>query len=169
MVCHTLQPTEIMTRGDTLKAKEVLTCGVQQGSPVSPALFNIFIDELALDIENRARFDVERAAIFYADDVLLLGKSEWEVQRLLDIATQWAQRSGMTWNTSKSHIIVPADTNMSFILAGAQLQCVEQIKYLGATLSLTIGLRKKRASALGIASYIFEWFYVRNERYANDW
>ena len=135
MVCHTLNPTTISTQGDITQTEAVLTAGVQQGSPASPALFNIFIDDLAHDIERLAGFNVERAAIFYADDVLLLARNEWELQRLLDIATHWATQNGMTWSTRKSHVMVPLGHTGKFVLAGVPLQRVDEITYLGVTLN----------------------------------
>ena len=137
MVSHILQPTSFVTRGDNQKNQGSLQVGVQQGSPASPALFNIYIDELALDLDRLAYFDTSRAAIFYADDVLLLAKSPWELQRLLDIASRWARCNGMTWSTEKSSALAPEHCTYSFKLAGDALQQVSELDYLGVSLALS--------------------------------
>jgi retron-type reverse transcriptase len=57
--------------------------GVLQGSPLSPYLFNIFVDGLLEDLNDGAT-TVPRS-LFYADDGTLLASSPSEIQRLLDV------------------------------------------------------------------------------------
>ena len=142
MVTHTLQPTKIVTRGDNTQLQGQLELGVQQGSPTSPSLFNIYIDGLANDIERLAGFDTSNAAILYADDVLLLAKTPWELQRLLDIATRWAGINDMTWSTGKSSVMVPSGCNYRFSLAHEALQREEEIEYLGSPCPYKVSLRQ---------------------------
>lgn len=136
MISHTLQPTSVTTRGSVSNVRGLLYSGVQQGSPASPTLFNVYIDELVEDILRYADFDVSRAAILYADDVLLCARSRCDLQKLLNIASRWAARAGMIWNTSKSFILSRPGVAEQFYLAGDLLDCKHEIEYLGVTLTL---------------------------------
>ena len=136
MITHTLQPSSIVTRGSVSSIRGLLHSGVQQGSPLSPMLFNVYIDSLAEDITALSKFNASRAAILYADDVLLFARSRLELQRLLDIATNWANVNGMSWNTKKSYILTRTNDTATLYLAGDLLQCTPEIEYLGVTLTL---------------------------------
>lgn len=160
MISHTLQASSICTRGDASREQGTIQAGVQQGSPASPALFNIYIDDLAETIEKLAGFDADRAAILYADDVLLIAKKPWELQRLLDIVSWWASRNGMAWNTAKSAVMIPVDERRLFTLAGDVLTSAKEIEYLGVALTLqgvseTITLKRVQAAHA-------KWSAVRN-------
>ncbi len=78
-------------------------------------------------------------AVLFVDDVLLAAKSPPGLQRLLDIATKWAEDRQMTWNTKpgKSEVLEAVETRSStFTLAGQPLGKAEEVKYLGVGFSL---------------------------------
>ena len=81
--------------------------GVLQGSPLSPYLFNIFVDELLEDLNDGAT--IIPRSLFYADDGTLLASSSSEVQRLLDIVAAWSAQHRMTLNVKKCGYIAPSD------------------------------------------------------------
>jgi len=56
--------------------------GVAQGSIISPALFDIFLEDLGDVLTLRAGINMEDR-LFYADDVLLLVTSETNLLKLL--------------------------------------------------------------------------------------
>jgi hypothetical protein len=136
-----LQPTKIFTIGDADRTPGLLFRGVPQGSPLSPSLFNMFVDTLA---ESLALGDAEPAdaATLWADDVNVTQPSAPALQQALDRCTQWAASMGMQWNTApaKSMVLSLPDTEPSthplFVLAGAPLHVTPSAEYLGTTFTL---------------------------------
>jgi hypothetical protein len=79
--------------------------GVRQGCPLSPTLFNCFIDELAESL-TRAGMDEEAVALAtrwlkYADDVLLLAESADNLQLLVDTIDELCQKWRLVINLKK--------------------------------------------------------------------
>ena len=76
--------------------------GVMQGGPVSPTLFNIFIDTPATELESHlGNGFIQMPAYLYADDVILHVENMTDLQCELIVCENWAQRVGMTWALSK--------------------------------------------------------------------
>ena len=103
------------------------TRGVFQGSPLSPPLFNIFIDGLLV----RLNADVTEIpnCLFYADDGVILVRDLSEAQRLLDVAEEWTEEAGLTFNVRKCAVITPL--NSQLLLQGDPIPAVECYTYLG--------------------------------------
>ena len=77
--------------------------GVAQGSIISPALFDIYIEDLLKKIEN---LGVNIEDIFaYADDVLILCSSLDEVKRVIDFIRKWSLENNLFINEKKSGIV----------------------------------------------------------------
>jgi hypothetical protein len=101
--------------------------GLFQGSIISPLLFNIFIDNLAMEL-NRGQSDIR--AMLFADDVVIKAKNHSEAQRLLDIAYNWARENGMTWGITKCGVVTKRPI-LPLMLDGEELPVVNSYKYLG--------------------------------------
>ena len=84
--------------------------GVRQGCPLSPTLFNFFVDELVKEIKNSKLgvkiqgLDLE--ALLYADDVVLLADSVEDLQGLIDIVDRFCRKWRMEINLKKSEVMV---------------------------------------------------------------
>jgi len=118
----------IQTIGDDTNKKREIRRGVPEGSPLSPSLFNLVMDTLAVRIEAHGGI-----MIMYADDVALFAHSDQEMEQLLEIAREWGIEMQMTWAPNKSYII---GSDSDFYLGEGEygkLVNVEAATYLGMT------------------------------------
>ena len=74
--------------------------GTPQGAVLSPLLSNIYLDPLD-HLMRQARYEMVR----YADDFILLCRSEAEAQRALEQVQQWTAQAGLTLHSEKTHIV----------------------------------------------------------------
>lgn len=82
--------------------------GVAQGSIISPALFDIFIEDLSTELREKGGMDIEDL-LFYADDILMLCTSIQQAEKCIQIIEQWSAQNGMNLNKEKSGIIIFAN------------------------------------------------------------
>lgn len=81
--------------------------GTPQGSPLSPLLSNIVLDELDKELERRGHCFVR-----YADDLIIMVGSELSAQRVQSSLTQYVEeRLLLKVNTEKSRISRPYELN----------------------------------------------------------
>jgi len=100
---------------------------------LSPYLFNIFVDELLVEL-NRTSSAVPRS-IFYADDGALLASSAEEMQCLLDVVVAWCNRQRMTLNVGKCGYLAPPQSEDVIFLADQAVPRVLEYSYLGFPLT----------------------------------
>ena len=103
--------------------------GLPQGSPLSPILFNLFIDSLVRRLNTKSTSIP--SCLFYADDGVLFAKEEREMRRLLNIAEDWSIAEKMTYNVSKCGVLQQPATVAEYTLCGSNIPIVPTYKYLG--------------------------------------
>ena len=114
-------------------------CGLPQGSPLSPTLFLIYIDDLLEDLTN-----IGVSCQAFADDVLIWTRGDYRTGKpdpLLSMALchvdQWAVTWMMTFNPSKCEAIcfrgprIPMQDTFQVALRQGPIPTVGTIKYLG--------------------------------------
>jgi hypothetical protein len=80
------------------------TCGLLQGSALSPILFNLFNDDLLrtlASLQGVNVYGVRITNLAFADDIALVAESETEIQKMTIIAEGWANNSQMIFNVNK--------------------------------------------------------------------
>lgn len=90
---------------------EESSIGTPQGGNLSPLLSNILLDELDQELERRGlRF------VRYADDCIILVKSEFAARRVMRSVTRYIEETlGLKVNTDKSKIVKPSDPAFKFL------------------------------------------------------
>jgi len=104
--------------------------GLPQGSPLSPIIFNLFIDPLVAELNRFNKSSIPRC-LFYADDGVLLASTLAEAKDLLQAAERWAKDQGMVYNVSKCGVLSLLGDVVCLLLDGRPIPMVEIYKYLG--------------------------------------
>ena len=84
--------------------------GVRQGCPLSPILFNIYLNDLLTEVDKDKTHSVQLGdkqyvtCLAYADDILILSKSAIGLQRSLDILDRFCNTWNMKVNIEKNKV-----------------------------------------------------------------
>ena len=115
--------------------------GVRQGCPLSPVLFNCFIDELAMKLKEAdcgLYIDGRQVeSLLYADDVVLMTYSAEKLQSLINVVDTFCRQWHMDINVGKSKVMIvnplKQDTEVqhTFTCRESELKQVKEYKYLG--------------------------------------
>lgn len=125
------------------------TCGVKQGDPLSPIIFNMVMDNLLKILPNEIGAEVGSAKIaasLFADDIVLMASSARGLQSLIDTASAYLVSCGLSINIAKSQTIswktvphlkkIVVDEKQKFVCAGVAIPSLSRSstwKYLGVT------------------------------------
>ena len=106
--------------------------GVLQGGILSPFLFNCYIDDLIISLNNKC-FEV----LAYADDIALICTNEEQLQQAMNILDEWSKDNFFEINKKKSGIlIIDQERGGRKEINGYPIK--QNYKYLGIILNSTL-------------------------------
>ena len=119
--------------------------GVKQGDPLSPTLFNLYINDLFVDLKcnnnNPVSInDIDMInALMYADDLILLSTSKEGLQNSLNILDNYSKKWKIEVNMKKTKCITFSKGNRKeknqFLINGKLIENCNEYKYLGVVLN----------------------------------
>jgi hypothetical protein len=114
------------------KQKVKIYKGVMQGSILSPALFNIFLEPLLVELSNELGY---KQVLAYADDLAICINSLFQLNEAARIVRDWCTRMGVPLNTRKSGILnIRSKKNSLKLVPGKEyvgIPVKTEYKYLG--------------------------------------
>jgi hypothetical protein len=126
---------------DKFETKE----GLRQGGVLSPALFNIFIDEIIktckpdlnkLHVGFRQLQQITITECAFADDVVIMANTEKGLQSNVNSWDEILKNHGMKINTKKTKVMMTAkeQETMNIKIGEENIEQVTHFKYLGTTI-----------------------------------
>lgn len=108
----TLQYLTVCTREDDTNTTGRISEGLKQRSPLSPTMFNIYMDTLAESLEESEKEQKQKlkttrdqaSTEMLADDVKIQARTEQALKKALEVSSSWAQTYGMRWGFKKNSI-----------------------------------------------------------------
>ena len=126
--------------------------GLKQGCLISPALFNLYVNDLIEEINSiKCGITVGNemvSALMYADDMVLISHSEDHLQQMLNKLHSWCDNWKMTVNASKTKVmhfrIGPSVRRSSFVFTcgDKEIGFADHYRYLGLVLNEFLDYQK---------------------------
>lgn len=121
-------PTSLQARLQRSSLATDAMAGVPQGNPISPLLFDLFMDPY-LEYLNNSESSV---ACCFAEDLMYLSMSLESLQDMLTKSTVWSGGSSMRWNVAKTQVVRCEDI---YVLQGSMVSIGPTTTYLGVTVT----------------------------------
>ena len=120
---------------------------MKQGCILSPILFSLLVQEITNEIHRRGGYRiqlfpdlVEVGILLFADDIVLIADSVFELQKKLDILYEVAVKLGLVVNMDKSKVVVfrkggHLASHDRWHIGNTILEVVSEYSYLGLIFS----------------------------------
>ena len=118
--------------------------GVRQGCILSPVLFAMYTEELAVRVKEGnwgMRVGNEKLSLLmYADDIIIMSESSDELQCMLDVVNKYSIDFGVKFGLDKSQVMIinkdHMDVDKNWKLGENQLKNTDEYKYLGVSVNV---------------------------------
>lgn len=131
-------PTAAVRTNNNLSSYFQLQYGTRQGSPLSPLLFAVAMEPLALalwqnpKIKGSLRAGLEHKVSLYADNMLLfLSDPHQSIPILLSILSKFGEKSGYKINVQKRELMPVSSSSKQHVNSNPFKVNLKKIKYLG--------------------------------------
>jgi len=114
-------------------------CGVRQGYPLSPILFDIYLDSAL----KKVKVENNELMISFADDISLHGANMGAIKKLLKKVTTELEKIGLTIDPLKSEAVGKTENNQTHIKVGDK---EVKLKNSGRLLGQYIGVTKQHCT-----------------------
>ena len=114
--------------------------GVRQGDNLSPTLFGIYVNDLAIELKNMnlgvKLGDIHICILLYADDIVLVSENEENLQCMLNHVQNWCYKWQMKVNIEKTKIVHFRNKRkkkwqFNFEINDCSLEIAKDYRYLG--------------------------------------
>ena len=130
-----LQHRTVVLRVNESEFSYPIRVGVPQGSPLSPTLFLVYVDDLLQQLSQVVHFQAFANDMFIWDIATIRGSCPLGVQTALHLVESWSDEWGMAFNVSKCQAIdimtLRATAPLAVLLHGETVPQVTVLKYLG--------------------------------------
>ena len=128
-----------------LSAKFPIEAGTEQGHPMSPELFKIFVHELSVELARTEGIntpvlnEVHCSHLLWADDLVLMALDKQSLQKMIEVLHGYCSDWGLIVNLSKTAVLIFNRSGKllieshGFIYDGEKIPAVKEYCYLGIT------------------------------------
>ena len=132
--------------------------GVLQGSLLSPILFNIYINDLIIKL-NENSYEV----LAYADDLAIIVEGRNSLSNIFNILEKWSKLNGIKVNKNKSGIMVIKGIEEEIEIEGYPV--ITEYKYLGIMIDNKLRITKHIGNIDKKLNEYFSRNFILNKRY----
>uniref|UniRef100_A0A1Y1M3Z3 Reverse transcriptase domain-containing protein n=1 Tax=Photinus pyralis TaxID=7054 RepID=A0A1Y1M3Z3_PHOPY len=151
--------------------------GLRQGGVLSPALFNVVMDDIIKEVKGKTRklnvgyrnlVTVELAESAFADDLMIFAKNERDLQNNLDIWSKALKDRNLRINVKKTKVMAIGNDNinMTILIYGKSIEQVDTFKYLGVKIQKNGKIDAELSDRLTAATnlyYSLNRSFIRNK------
>ena len=133
-----------VTVADFISDNFEINLEVKQGDPLSPLFFNVYMDELCLNLIQMEKDaptinSINIPCLFWADDLVLISTTKEGLQNQLNVVNEYCSDWKLTLNTEKTKTIIFNKTGATLKkhqinYGGELIKTVKYFNYLGITL-----------------------------------
>jgi len=132
--------------------------GVLQGSLISPLLFDLYINDLIIELSKNS-YEV----LAYADDLAIIVEGRNSLSNIFNILEKWSELNGIKVNKNKSGIMVIKGKEEDVEIEGYPV--ITEYKYLGITIDNKLKIAKHIGNIDKKLNEYFSRNFILNKRY----